>query len=94
MSKRYRKKPVVIETMKLTRGFADAVIDWIGKENISDYNLGEFQEDTCYIDIITLEGSITASEGDFIIKGVKGEFYPCKPDIFLLTYEEVENANN
>jgi hypothetical protein len=41
-----------------------------------------------YID--TLEGTMTASEGDFIIKGVKGEFYPCKPDIFAATYDPAE----
>jgi hypothetical protein len=42
------------------------------------------------IEIVTLEGDITASVGDFVIKGVKGEFYPCKPDIFEMTYDEVE----
>jgi len=41
--------------------------------------------------IFTLEGSLTASVGDWIIKGVKGEFYPCKPDIFEATYEEVSD---
>lgn len=42
-----------------------------------------------YIDIVTLEGEMQASPGDFIIRGVQGEFYPCKPDIFAQTYEEV-----
>jgi hypothetical protein len=42
--------------------------------------------------IPTLEGEHTASIGDYIIRGVKGEFYPCKPDIFMATYEEVEEA--
>jgi hypothetical protein len=47
-----------------------------------------FQTET-ELQIETLEGTMTASPGDFIIKGVKGEIYPCKPDIFWLTYEEV-----
>lgn len=88
--KKYRKKPVVIEAIKLNRNFAEVAVNWIGEENISDFNLGEFSEDACYIEIKTLEGTMTANEGDFIIRGVKGEFYPCKPDIFQETYEEVE----
>ena len=43
--------------------------------------------------IETLEGVMVATEGDYIIKGVQGEFYPCKPDIFLETYEEIEYLN-
>jgi hypothetical protein len=86
---KFRKKPVVIEAVKLTRRCADVCVDFIGKENVSDYNLGEFEEDSCYINIRTLEGIMSASEGDWIIKGVKGEFYPCKPDIFKATYEAV-----
>lgn len=87
---KYRKKPVVIDAMVLTRNFADIVVDFIGKENIESYNLGEFTEDSCYINIKTLEGVIKASENDYIIKGIQGEFYPCKPDIFHQTYEKVE----
>jgi len=86
---KYRKKPVVIEAMKLTRKCSDVAIDFIGKENIASFNLGEFIEDACYIEIKTLEGTMRASEGDWIIKGIKGEFYPCKPDIFEATYEAV-----
>lgn len=84
---RYRKKPVVIEAMELTRNFAENILLFIGRDNVSGYGLGEFREDACYIDIKTLEGVMTANEGDYIIKGVKGEFYPCKPDIFEMTYE-------
>jgi len=86
---RYRKKPVIIEAMELKRGYAEMAVNFIGEENIKEYNLGEFAEDSCYIEIKTLEGVTVASEGDFIIKGVKGEFYACKPDIFELTYEKV-----
>lgn len=87
---KYRKKPVVVEAMKLTRNFADVVGKWIGRENIVSMGLGEFTEDSCYIGIKTPEGTMMANEGDFIIKGVKGEFYPCKPDIFEMTYEPVD----
>lgn len=84
---KYRKKPVVIDAMKLTRKYADMVIDFVGKENINEFNIGEFAEDSCYLQIKTLEGVMTADEGDYIIRGIKGEFYPCKPDIFEMTYE-------
>ena len=86
---KYRKKPIIIEAIELKRGYAEMAVEFIGKENILQYNLGEFAEDCCYIEIDTLEGLITANEGDFIIKGIKGEFYPCKPDIFEQTYEVV-----
>jgi hypothetical protein len=86
---KYRKKPVEIEAVQLTRRYSDVALDFIGKENLSEYNLGEFEEDSCYFKIKTLEGDMLASEGDYIIKGVKGEFYPCKPDIFEMTYEKV-----
>lgn len=88
--KKYRKKPVVIEAMQLNRNFAEVIAKWVGRENINSMGLGEFAEDSCYIGIKTLEGSMLANEGDYIIKGIKGEFYPCKPDIFEATYEKVE----
>jgi len=84
---KYRKKPVEIEAMRLTRNFAQQAVDFIGEENLAEYGIGEFDEDACYMSIKTLEGVMTASEGDWIIKGVKGEFYPCKPDIFAMTYD-------
>lgn len=85
----YRKKPVVIEAMELTRNFHAQVFDFIGADNIANYGTGEFAEDDCYIEIKTLEGTMTANEGDYVIKGVKGEFYPCKPDIFAATYDRM-----
>lgn len=88
--KNYRKKPVVIQAIQLSRRFADVALNEVGLENVGEYNLGEFEEDSCYIEIKTLEGIMKASEGDWIIKGVNGEFYPCKKDIFHKTYEEVE----
>lgn len=80
MIKKYRKKPVTIEA-----------IQWDGK-NLSaiDYFMDRVVENKETILVIhTLEGDMEASVGDYIIKGVNGEFYPCKPDIFAKTYEEV-----
>lgn len=89
---KYRKKPLIIEAEQLTRGYAESTIMWIQENGgkITEFNLGEFAEDSCYIEIKTLEGVITASEDDYIIKGIQGEFYPCKPDIFNASYEKVE----
>ena len=80
MVKKYRKKPVTIEA-----------IQWNG-ENLSE--IDEFTESKVknhesVLIIPTLEGDMYASLSDYIIKGVNGEFYPCKPDIFAKTYEEV-----
>lgn len=86
---KFRKKPVVIEAVQLNRKFFEAALDFIPKESVGKYNSGEFVEDYCYIELGTLEGKMTALEGDWIIKGVKGEYYPCKPDIFEATYELV-----
>lgn len=85
---KYRKKPIIIEAIQLPNGrdptddevtnaqkFLESA-DWY-----SDYDNG--------IAINTLEGTMRANPGDWIIKGVKGEIYPCKPDIFAATYEAV-----
>jgi hypothetical protein len=84
MSK-FRKKPVVIEAMQLQSEQFYKICDWIGEDNLGD---GTSRSECC-IDIKTLEGAMSAHSGDFIICGVKGEFYPCKPDIFAATYEPV-----
>ena len=86
---KYRKKPIVVEAMQLTRKFFSVVRDWMPDEDVLEYNTGEFPEDACYIEINTREGVMVASEEDWIIKGIKGEFYACKPDIFALSYEAV-----
>ena len=79
---KYRKKPVVIEAMQLN-GNLTQILNWVGdcKHIVEDYGR---------VIIKTLEGEMTASPKDWIIKGVQGEFYPCKPDIFEQTYEKVE----
>lgn len=78
---KYKKKPVVIEA-----------VEWTGS-NVSDMEefastKVEYTLDNCLI-VDTLEGVMKANIGDFIVKGIQGEFYPCKPDIFEATYEAV-----
>jgi hypothetical protein len=88
---KFRKLPVVIEAKQWTGTFtsADQVIAWaIGRgvgPGMRYVRLGNT------IDIPTKEGVMSASAGDWIIKGVAGEFYPCKPDIFEATYEAVRD---
>lgn len=77
-SNRYRKRPVVIEAEQYLEGEALPFVE----EAVLD-----FDEDTGQQTIRTLEGRMIVSHGDWVIRGVKGEFYPCKPDIFAATYE-------
>jgi len=81
---RYRKKPVVVEAMQFTGYNAREVQDWIG-DSASLFSDSKGAWDTVVIH--TLEGDMTASREDWIIQGVHGEFYPCKPGIFAATYE-------
>jgi len=91
---KYRKKPVVIEAMRWdgTAESATPIIDWaLANDGTIRYTCGP--EDGCsaevgvhWLDIDTLEGTMRAMPGDWIIRRVKGEFYPCKPDIFAATY--------
>jgi hypothetical protein len=89
MAARFRKKPVVIEAELFdgSMASADSIEKWSG--GITSANVLD-DLTTLVIDIPTLEGTMRAVAGDFIIRGVQGEFYPCKPDIFHATYEYVE----
>jgi hypothetical protein len=89
---KYHKKPVEIEAFKF---YVDNMPDWfmdkvtdctvtLKKCNYKKYSINE-----AYCEIITLEGVMIARGGDYIIKGVQGEIYPCKSDIFEQTYEKV-----
>lgn len=94
---KYRKKPVAGEAIKanLQSIRSGDLIEWLVSNQVSyeivtshaDNQLGH---DNWFINIHTLEGVMKCSPGDWIIRGVKGEFYPCKPDIFEATYEPVE----
>ena len=82
-----RKKPVVVEVVEFTGFNWKECMQFMGKENLiftDDFSRKD------RLNIETLEGIMTASVGDYIIKGIHGEFYPCKPDIFHSTYEIVE----
>lgn len=81
--RRFRKKPVEIEAMQVTRGNIDVVAEWCQGTLLYGGKLT----------ISTLEGDMRADVGDWIIRGVKGEFYPCKPDVFAETYHPVLGAS-
>lgn len=81
----FRKKPVVIEAIQLTPLNLEEIEEFVGGDLANHPEGG--------VVIATLEGAMRASIGDYIIKGVQGEFYPCKPDIFKSTYEPVEETN-
>lgn len=104
----FRKKPVEIEAMRFTGGVANAneIIFWIATTSTIDVyhrleekpfpkdgaELFPAQPEVLFIE--TLEGYMNASVGDWIIKGVQGEFYPCKPDIFGATYEDARHDHS
>ncbi len=82
---KYRKKPVVIDAVRWTGQNCEEISQFMHSKNTVSPNVS--------IIIPTLEGNHEARIGDWIIKGIRGEFYPCKPDIFEQTYE-LEEANN
>ena len=88
---KYRKIPVVIEAMKFTGSFDnyDEICEW-SKEKFPINTLFMYGKMVKELFIQTLEGRMRADIGDYIIKGVKGEFYPIKEEIFHETYEQVE----
>ena len=91
--KRYKKRPIIIFATQLTNNNARFIFDWIKDNNVDSVHilLQENSSDDVdeLIEIETLEGKMVANIGDWIIRGVNKEFYPCKPDIFKKTYEEV-----
>lgn len=95
---KYRKKPIVIEARnseEIFRYIESCANDEMMNKFIRDADLQyTFYYQTLIVQrmyIITLEGRMEVTRGDYIIRGVKGEYYPCKPDIFLETYESVED---
>lgn len=85
---KFRKKPVVIEAMQFNH--VDDYLKIAKFASASSITL-QFTDDFDFrLMIPTLEGDMPAYKGDWIIKGIAGEFYPCKPDIFEMTYEPVE----
>ena len=84
---RYRKKPVVIEAVQYDGNFR--CLDIFSINDVGKFIIGTDDAGNPCLKIPTLEGVMIASKGDYIIRGIKGEYYPCKPDIFEMTYEEV-----
>lgn len=82
---KYRKKPVIIEAVQFL-GDARLIQKFVGEQLSIGLDIDGKTVETI---IPTLEGNMRASVGDYIIKGVQGEFYPCKPDIFEQTYEKI-----
>jgi len=83
--RKFRKKPVVIEAVRLiSPNNPEGIANWCNGKVCGVGDVGAKK----WIEIETLEGVMKANYGDWIIKGVNGEFYPCKPDIFEQTYEE------
>lgn len=92
---KYRKKPVVIEAIQWNGINLEEVKIFVGKDLVYDicdtaWEVGKGKPHVS-MRIHTLEGDHECTEGDYIIKGIQGEFYPCKPNIFEQTYEEVKD---
>ena len=83
----YRKKPVVITAVQYDGNFR--CLDIFSIVEVGNIRLGKEEDGSPYLIIPTLEGDMKCSKGDYIIKGIKGEFYPCKHDIFEATYEKL-----
>lgn len=84
---RYRKRPIEVEAYKYQKELGNnRLMNWLAQQgaNVTGWLFHDGE-----VTIPTLEGAIKAIDGDWIIRGVKGEFYPCKPDIFEATYEAV-----
>ncbi len=82
---KYRKKPIAIEAKQLTERSLSEILNWVKDGGFE----AETKSDDTVLFIKTLEGVMCANKNDWIIRGVNGEFYPCKPDIFEATYEKV-----
>ena len=86
MIKKYRTKPCEIEAIKWTGNNFEEIFKFTNCRAYMKLMYSSMKEELI---IVTLEGNMMASVGDFIIKGLKGEFYPCKPDVFNKKYQEV-----
>ena len=86
----YRKKPVVIQAVQWD-GTEEMAKELIHKKLINaEISYASYNTETfCLFKIKTLEGTMLVSKDDYIIRGVQGEYYPCKPDIFQMTYEKI-----
>lgn len=91
---KYIKKPVTIEAIQMTGDNTIEILEFMNTEKNPEVILSETEKFiTDKIIIPTLEGKMEAKKGDWIIKGINGEFYPCKPDIFEKTYTKFEESH-
>jgi hypothetical protein len=86
---RFRKKPVVIEAVQIVRSNYDAILA-LGAGSTAPTIFMGWEADPVYVRVPTLEGEMRGEQNDWLIRGVQGELYPCKPDIFAATYEPAE----
>ena len=88
MFKKYKRKPVIMEAIQYdgTEEMADKISAEDGFSGVLDYRTGKFGDFYVY----TLNGKVKVRKGDYIMRGIKGEYYPCDPHIFNETYEETE----
>lgn len=84
---KFRKKPVVVEAMQFTNDTKNQIFNFVCCNRYADFD----NNHNPILIIETLEGDMVTSLGDWVIKGVDGEFYPCKPGIFEKTYEKVDD---
>lgn len=84
---KFRKKPIVIEAIQYVGSNSEQIDRWMQSHGAEPTPIPEWRQP---LEIKTLEGTMLANVGDWIIKGVKDEFYPCKPDVFEATYEAVD----
>ena len=91
---KFRKKPIVIDAVQWNGKNFDEIMNFMQYFHGNKFNYENAEEQaykTKQLTIQTDEGLMTASLNDWIVKGVKGEFYPCKPDVFELTYEKIDD---
>lgn len=84
---KYRKKPIEIEAIQFTGYNHDQIKEWSNGKVVS---AKAWKPNYCQLEVHTLEGVMDVNISDFVIKGIEGEFYPCKQSIFIATYEAVE----
>jgi len=85
--RKYVARPLIIEAVMLRFGNLEEALDWMGGDS---YSFAGQEDGKVYINIDTLEGTMTAHQDDYIVKGTHGEFYPVRNDIFNHKYEEYE----
>ena len=86
---RFRKRPVEVEAWEFTREALKSTDSWVRLYGNELHLISQYAGEVLYIEIDTLEGTMRANLGDYIIKGIQGELYPCKPYIFKATYEKI-----